>query len=239
MISRTPPPIQIDNNCFQVSCHFNKHLFKERTAAKFGVIMPASLNSAVQKRKAEFTAGRYCARTALMQLGGDSSSVVGVGAHREPVWPKGFTGSITHTEGYAAALVARDHLVRAVGIDSEAWITPESMASVSEQILSAGEPHHNCQHLFESPQHYLTLVFSAKESLFKCLFPLVNRFFDFHDARITVQDSESSRTSGEFRFELLRDLGAGFGAGFNAHGYYTLGADHVHTAILLNAQSRP
>ncbi|OGT70599.1 MAG: hypothetical protein A3H44_09485 [Gammaproteobacteria bacterium RIFCSPLOWO2_02_FULL_57_10] len=86
--------------------------------------------------------------------------------------------------------------------------------------------------MFDSPLHYLTLVFSAKESLFKCLFPLVNRFFDFHAAVITPLSSGSTG-DGEFRFELLEDLDGEFRTGYRGHGRYAILATHVHTAVIL------
>ncbi len=46
-----------------------------------------------------------------------------------------------------------------------------------------------------------TLIFSIKESLFKCLYPFVQVYFDFLDAQITLQpDAENT---GQFHFELI------------------------------------
>jgi len=119
-----------------------------------------------------------------------------------------------------------------VGLDSETWIEPGTVESVSRQILTTSEDHADHCQLFESPLHYLTLVFSAKESLFKCLFPLVHKFFDFHAAVIIPQPS-GSMAGGEFRFELLEDLNAEFRAGYSGHGSYSIRADFVHTAVIL------
>lgn len=240
MISLIPPPLQIDSDCRQVSCHFDKNLLQEGTAGQFGLSMPPSLNGAVQKRKAEFIAGRYCAWAALSQLDcnfnvtkGDKT--IGIGANREPLWPHGFVGSITHTHGYASAVVARRNTVRAVGLDSERWIEPERAEQVSRQILTTRESHIDHMQLFESPAHYLTLVFSAKESLFKCLFPLVNRFFDFH-AAVIIPLRSGATAGGEFRFELLEDMDAEFRTGYSGQGYYSMEDDCVHTAVILKAR---
>jgi hypothetical protein len=64
----------------------------------------APLRNSVPKRQAEFVAGRICAREALTGWGHDNV-VVGIGAHREPIWPQGLLGSITHCADYAAAVV--------------------------------------------------------------------------------------------------------------------------------------
>lgn len=247
MISCVASPFWIDSDCRQVSCHFDKNLFQEQTAAEFGLALPPALNGAVQKRKAEFIAGRYCAHAALAQLRGsldetngamtNGQSAIGIGANREPLWPEGVVGSITHTQGYASALVARRNKVRAVGLDSETWIKPGSVACIRPQILTTSEGHAEQLQLFESPLHYLTLVFSAKESLFKCLFPLVNRFFDFHAVLIILQPS-GSRTGGEFRFELLQNLNAEFHTGYTGRGSYAIHNNCVHTAVVLKATAQ-
>ena len=63
------------------------------------------LKGVSENRQWEFTAGRLCAVQAIRGLGG-SETEIPVGERGEPIWPKGFVGSITHTQGYAAAAVA-------------------------------------------------------------------------------------------------------------------------------------
>lgn len=237
MIKPVTAPLPINRLCRQASCHFDSRLFEDTTPARLGLPLPSHLKSAVQKRKAEFVAGRYCARAALAQLDcnvdvTNGEFVIGSGTHRQPLWPPGYVGSITHTLGYASAAVARTDQVRAIGIDSEMWIEPGSVADLSQQILSTGESHSNYPLFSSSPQRYLTLVFSAKESVFKCLFPLINRFFDFHAAVITPLPSGSS-AEGTFGFELLEDLNAEFQTGFSGQGIYTMDDTGVHTAVIL------
>lgn len=234
MITNVASPLQIDSDCRQSSCSFDKNLFTEEAIRQIGLTLPQSLNSAVQKRKAEYAAGRFCARKALAQLGYSLDEDIRVGANREPLWPLGYVGSITHTHGYASAVVASLNKIRAVGIDSESWIDPERADNISRQILTSRENFAEYRHLFESPGQYLTCVFSAKESLFKCLFPLVNRFFDFHAAVITPL-SAGSKACGEFRFELLEDLNAEFCTGYSGIGSYCSCTNFVHTAVILKA----
>jgi 4'-phosphopantetheinyl transferase EntD len=45
-----------------------------------------------------------------------------------------------------------------------------------------------------------TLVFSAKETLYKCLFPAVKRYFDFKEAELVSADA------GRFSIRLLVSL---------------------------------
>ncbi len=225
-------PLRIDSSCRQVSCHFDESLYREDTPRQLQLALPNTLDRAVRKRKAEFIAGRYCARQALRQLDDTLHASIGIGADREPLWPEACVGSITHAHGYASALVASQSSVRGVGIDSETWVAPRTAQELGGQILTAAERYDDFQNLFESPRHYLTLVFSAKESLYKCLFPLVNKFFGFHSALIVPEPSASTPT-GRFRFELLVDLNAEFRAGYGGHGSYVIHEDLVHTAIVL------
>src|SRR4051812_26708965 len=77
-----------------------------------------SIAHCAQKRIRDFAAGRDCAHRALEELGIAGFSILS-GSTREPLWPQSIVGSITHTEGYAAAVVARAQQVRSVGIDCE------------------------------------------------------------------------------------------------------------------------
>lgn len=236
IIRHFTPTTLTDSDCHQVSCQFDDTLWQRDTADQLGLSLPATLAKAVPKRKAEYLAGRYCARAALAMHDNSPAADLGIGANREPLWPPGFVGSITHTHGFASAIVARQAQIRAVGLDSETWIEEHKLASVSPQILTPRDSQYGQMHLFNSPSQYLTLVFSAKESLFKCLFPLVNRFFDFQAATISPQIS-GSPSAGTFRFELLTDLNTEFCAGFSGQGSYALDRHCVHTAIILRAQT--
>lgn len=78
----------------------------------------AAVAQAVPKRRFEFRAGRACARRALKALDGPAAAI-GRGPAGEPIWPSGFTGSITHSDDLAAAVVARAAVVSAIGLDME------------------------------------------------------------------------------------------------------------------------
>ena len=64
-----------------------------------------AIERAVDKRRAEFTRGRACAREALSELGVPPQPIP-VGTHRQPVWPLGVVGSITHCKGLVVAVAA-------------------------------------------------------------------------------------------------------------------------------------
>jgi 4'-phosphopantetheinyl transferase EntD len=65
----------------------------------------AVITWAVEKRRREFRTVRLCARRALRELNLAPVAVLS-GEHREPLWPPGVVGSMTHCTGYRAAAVA-------------------------------------------------------------------------------------------------------------------------------------
>lgn len=143
------------------------------------------------KRRQEFALGRWCARQALTPFGRGQEPLL-TGASRAPIWPEGFTGSITHCQEYCAAAVARTSDLIAIGIDAESW--REMPLDVAIHI-AAGREYAVCG-LEPSNARDLALIFSAKESIFKALYPLIGIFFDFLSTTIMVDS-----TSGSFSIE--------------------------------------
>ena len=148
--------------------------------------LPQALRYATQKRQREFLAGRWCAEEALQRLGARSTHVA-MAEDRAPIWPDGVVGSITHTGNFAAAAVAWAADIAGVGIDSEEIIVPAAARDIADICMvdeaMLFEPAHG-----RSFCEFCTLVFSAKEAVFKCLFPLARKFLEFSDVRITSFD---------------------------------------------------
>ena len=233
MITVIDNALELGSLCKLVSCHFDVDDFSQQSLqlieSTFGVALPQRLEKAVAKRQAEFIAGRYCARQALQSFNNAKNEEVKIGEKREPLWPQGFTGSITHSRGFAAAAIAQLDIVRSIGIDSEQTIKTSTADNVSSHILTTSESYQDNQALFANSSEYLTLVFSAKESIFKCLYPLVNRYFDFKDAIIFLDTSNP----GAFTYELQKDLNDEFTQGYRGVGCYRYHGDFVHTGIVL------
>jgi 4'-phosphopantetheinyl transferase EntD len=149
-----------------------------------------TLSKAVLMRVQEFAAGRACARALLAEFGVHDCPIA-VADDRQPVWPDGLVGSITHTTGFCAAVVARRSALRAVGLDSEvagsvnAELWP-SICTPSEIAWLGALPQ---------PQQAsaATLIFSAKEAFYKCQYPLLRERLGFHDARVEVLEWGAAR----------------------------------------------
>lgn len=156
-----------------------------------------SVKRAVPKRVREFRAGRHCAKQALLQLGIELEAIP-VSADRSPCWPRGIVGSICHTsatpDGYAAAAVARRETHEGVGVDAEPFTPlPEGVRTrvLSEMEWAAIAQRSDAPDVTERLR-LARLYFSAKEAVYKCLYPSARRFFDFHAVTITLGDARCS-----------------------------------------------
>ncbi|MGD8825468.1 MAG: 4'-phosphopantetheinyl transferase superfamily protein, partial [Myxococcales bacterium] len=130
---------------------------------------------AAPTRVEQFTAGRVCSRVALRRLGVTKATPIPRGDDRAPLWPSGFTGSISHTDAWCAAAVARRSEVRSIGIDLEA-ATPLK-PSLWRRVCTPGER----EWLASLPVPGLSgkILFSAKEAVYKCQYPITRTFLGF------------------------------------------------------------
>lgn len=147
--------------------------------------LPHALSRAVPKRQAEYLAGRYCAALALRRLGADEQ--VGIRPDRSPRWPDGCIGSISHCEGHALAVVARATDYRSLGVDLEDQLDDETSEQVGGMVLSPEEWLH--QPPGWTRNRFLTLAFSAKEALYKAIYPLCGRVLEFQDACLLAMEA--------------------------------------------------
>ncbi|MEV4624751.1 4'-phosphopantetheinyl transferase superfamily protein [Micromonospora sp. NPDC049523] len=161
-----------------------------------GLLFPeeeALLANSVEKRRNEFVTARRCAREALAELGIAAAPLL-PGPQREPRWPAGVVGSITHCDGYRAAAVARTTDLATIGIDAEPHLplpsgVLEAVALPAEVALLAK--------LAESDPSVCwdRLLFCAKEAVYKAWFPLARRWLDFHEAEIEIDPATGTFTA--------------------------------------------
>ena len=199
---------------------FDKSLFEQ-----FGIASPAELNRAVDKRQAEFLAGRYAARQVLQTLGYCDIQIP-VGQHRSPVWPEDIVASITHTSNTAICAAAAKDDVHYLGIDLENHVSTKTALEIKSGVLLEQEERllRTLPVAFEAA---FTLIFSAKESVFKALYPFVQEYFDFHAAAL----KSVCLDSGKISFELTEDLAPGFAAGTLVTGDFLITSEIVFTSI--------
>jgi len=204
----------------QVSGRFDR---SGRRAARSLVAgrLPGQLQGAVQSRQIEFLAGRWCARRALRAIDPAANHEVGIAADGTPLWPPGFVGSITHTADFVWAAAASRRDAAAIGIDSEPIMTAARAHRLAPSIARPDEIARTRAVLGVDFAAATSLLFSAKESLFKCLSAHLGRAFDCLDARVVV-----SREPGSFR-------------AMGIEGRLELDATHVHTGVMLAATDVP
>ena len=130
-------------------------------------------------RLAEFTAGRAAARRALAALGVPGAEIP-AGADRMPRWPSGYVGSITHAGGLVLAVAASSQVLRGIGIDLEP-ATPLDEDLVGRVCLPGELARFAAD---TSPAVAAKLLFSAKESVYKCVAPLAGVFLEFEHVEI-------------------------------------------------------
>jgi 4'-phosphopantetheinyl transferase EntD len=137
----------------------------------------------VPARLADYRRGRHCARRALAALG-LSAGAIPFGRSREPVWPTGVVGSITHAGGVAAAAVARASDWRGLGLDLEDDAPLD--AELVERICT---PRETASFAASGLAGALAakLSFCCKEAAYKALWPVLRRFLDFHQLEICWQ----------------------------------------------------
>jgi 4'-phosphopantetheinyl transferase EntD len=140
-----------------------------------------SINHCANKRIQDFAAGRACARRALLELGISGFSLLS-GAGRVPLWPAGYVGSLTHTTGFSAAVVALESDLPSVGIDCEVIaavndeVWPSICTPVELERLERLEPSQRSAQA--------ALIFAAKEAFYKFQYPLTRAWVGFEDVVI-------------------------------------------------------
>lgn len=184
----------------------------------------------VAKRQAEHLAGRLCAREALYRVTG-VASVPAVGEDRAPQWPAQVCGSITHGQGWAAAIVAPARHWQGLGLDVERLLSSERAERLMGEILTADELVRIAGLRPEQRAWRISLTFSLKESLFKALYPLVLTRFYFQDAELLDMDTEQ----GSARLRLLVDLSEEWQAGTVLAGMYAELDNQVLSLVAIKA----
>ncbi len=168
------------------AAHFDVDLSQD---TQYQYLLPEILNSAGAVRKAEYIAGRLCAQNALKDLGYNVQPFeLPTNLDRTPKWPPGIIGSLSHGTGFAMAAVAIEGKKwRGLGVDSEPIFLDEVTQEIKSRIGTARE-FSKLKYLDENT--CTTLLFSAKEAVYKCLFPILKTFLEFEDLKLIEVHNE-------------------------------------------------
>lgn len=177
------------------------------------------VRSAGKKRQREFACGRRLAHQALEQLG-YPTAFIDQDEKGCPIWPTDVVGSISHTDKYCIAAVAREKSCSSLGIDLEEILRMKK--SLWPRLFTEVEIGILREHVdpFEQSRH-AAIIFSTKEALYKCDFPLNRRWLDFKDVQVVVGDRP-----GHLLIEVMNDEKI-----MKYEGCYVAGMTHVATVV--------
>ena len=171
-----------------------------------------------QTRRDSFSSGRYCVRAVQTELGVPSQGIERI--ERAPIWPQGYTGSISHSPSLAVAVLSTS--LTGVGVDLE------RQGRVTGKIWPKVFIEEEAAWLAAAPEFCADLMFSAKEAGYKAIYPLGQRFIGFHEARIEIDLARQQfriKYLGSHTANKLLDAGTG---------YWHRAQDHVLTIFTLD-----
>ena len=139
-----------------------------------------------------------------------------------PSWPPGLCGSITHKNGHVAVCTASANIFHSIGIDSEN--ARKDISHLQEKICTENDLEFVkkiCKQSKIERGSVIALIFSAKEALFKCHFPVGKLMFWFHDAELSSIDM----VTGAIELKVLVETSP-----LTKTGQVTRGRFHLHNA---------
>jgi len=140
------------------------------------------ISSASDKRKFEFSTGRWCSKQALASQGMYDTMIL-TGENREPIWPEGFIGSISHCRDQCGAIAAKNSNIKSLGFDIE---NIKTLRNDIGRIVCTNEEKNWISNQKQYPYNVLViLIFSLKESVYKCVYQHQQTKLGFKDIRIT------------------------------------------------------
>jgi 4'-phosphopantetheinyl transferase EntD len=191
-----------------------------------------SVVKAVPKRVGEFAAGRLCARRALAEFG-----ITGVpltmAPDRAPVWPESMVGSITHTRGLCAAVVAERRRFASLGLDVE--VAGDVKRDLWRHICVAAELAWLESLPVPAQASAATLIFSAKEAFYKCQYSVTQERLNFCDLHARPAESGEVGRSGSVLVTPTRPLSIATSASATFRGRYRIDDPYVSVAMYLPA----
>jgi enterobactin synthetase component D / holo-[acyl-carrier protein] synthase len=201
------------------------------------LLLPAEaehVQRAAPRRVQDFAAGRLCARRALAEFGLLDVPVT-VAEDRQPRWPERMVGSITHTTGFCAAVVARRSAAAALGLDSE--VVGDVNAEIWHRICVPIEAEWVASLPAPERGAAVALIFSAKEAFYKCQYPAARERLDFHDARVEAPAWAAS--DGAFEIHATRSLAIAEYAALPLRGRYLFHEGFVTAGLGWIAEAVP
>ena len=165
-----------------------------------------------------FVSGRRCVRALQKELGLPEFELLP--GEFGPIWPSDLVGSISHSRELVAATILRDTV--GVGIDIE---YQGRLGIDAARRVATREEYSRYSAVLDFDW---TLLFSAKESVFKALSPLARRYIGFQEVELLLDATTQSFS--------VRYFGNTIDKGFfeKSEGYWSALAGHLITIVTVN-----
>lgn len=184
---------------------------------------PSLIKKSVYRRRREFFFGRFCAITALRKIQPEFSGNIPILHDRRPGFPPTISGSITHCDVFTAA-ICQPLVLGTIGIDAEKIMQNDQAIEICDLVVTNQEIKQSGLSHFDFSTN-LSLIFSAKESVFKALYPQVRQVFDFYAVKLV----EIDETTQIFSFALQQELSQNWSYGKVIKVHFRIAHKHVLT----------
>ncbi len=215
------------NICFTAG-QYNESIICQQTLACLSQPLPKFYFSSINKRRAEYLAGRISAADAISRLCGfwRTPETSSSGA---PVWPEGLVGSISHSGSHVVSVVMRvEKGLSGIGVDLVEIITTDQIEWLMDAVLLPSEINRFVTNKTEWTKRVnCTLVFSLKESLFKALYPIVRKRFYFEAVTVLC-----CSLGGVAHLHIIEDLSSAIQSGLRVIGHACLYRQQVVMTIV-------
>ena len=146
------------------------------------------ISTASTARQRDFIAGRRLARaiSTTLEL---PPHPLRRGEDRSPVWPCDRAGSLSHGKTLCAAAIGKRDEIRSVGIDIESVGRVEP--KLWPTLFTEREATYFASLKSDQVARETTLFFSAKETFYKCQYPVTHSWVGFQDVEIQRRDDST------------------------------------------------
>jgi len=139
------------------------------------------IKNANEKRQKEYATVRQCAKKLLSALNIKTDYILS-DDNNAPVWPDGICGSLSHSNTAYCAVIAKKENYNSIGIDIEDRSRKISPGAVKFFVNPDEEKFIN--RIDDNFDLIIKIIFSAKESIFKLIYPLIKKKFYFKDVSV-------------------------------------------------------
>ncbi|MGH8162057.1 MAG: 4'-phosphopantetheinyl transferase family protein, partial [Gammaproteobacteria bacterium] len=160
-------------------------------------------------------------------LGFDGGLSIGKDAHGAPIWPEGVVGSISHAGGVCIVSAGRRKPeLTSLGVDVEK--ATGLGRGLVDFVCDKFEKETCCNARTADPYVFAKVIFSAKESVYKCLYPITRTVLEFEDVHIQPDALEQkflATTTGSFHGDAVEGICSGRILHY---------AGHIYTSCILS-----